>query len=188
MTSTTRAKSKSRRPHTAGSLTASTEARRLAAAILEVLAGVRTPTDAARAVGTSVPRYYQLEQRAIQGLLSACEPRTKGRQPNEARQIARLERDLQRLRKECDRQQALARVAQRAVGLSQVPPPAAKNSGNGTARKRVRRPAIRALRAVAGLRADSSSEEGRATVQPPTVDQGTATGERATVPAEGQAG
>ena len=183
--SATRLKSKSRRPHTAGSLTASTEAKRLATAILEVLAGVRTPTDAARAVGTSVPRYYQLEQRAIQGLLTACERRTKGRQPSEARQIGSLQRELDRLRKECDRHQALARVAQRAVGLSQVTPPSTKNAGNGTSRKRVRRPAIRALRAVAGLRTDSSSEERPEGVQPATVDQGTA-GERPTVPAEGQ--
>ena len=43
----------------------SREAQRFAAAILEVLAGVRTPTDAAAALGISVPRYYLWEQRAL---------------------------------------------------------------------------------------------------------------------------
>jgi hypothetical protein len=58
---------------------ASREARRLAAAILEVLAGVRTPAQAATAVGLSLPRYYQVEGRALQGLLAACEARPRGR-------------------------------------------------------------------------------------------------------------
>jgi hypothetical protein len=43
----------------------SREAQRMAAAILEVLAGVRTPTDAASALGIGVPRYYIYEQRAL---------------------------------------------------------------------------------------------------------------------------
>ena len=37
---------------------ASAEAKRVAAAILEVLAGARTPTEAAQALGLSLPRYY----------------------------------------------------------------------------------------------------------------------------------
>src|SRR5580765_9107296 len=58
---------------------ASAEAKRLAAAILEVLAGARTPTEAATALGLSVPRYYQVEAQALRGLLQACEPRPQGR-------------------------------------------------------------------------------------------------------------
>ena len=54
------------------------EARRAAALVLEVLAGVRTPAGAATALGIRLPRYYLLEQRAIQGLISACEPRRSG--------------------------------------------------------------------------------------------------------------
>ncbi len=57
---------------------ASREAQRLAAAILEVLAGVRTPTDAAAALEISLPRYYLWEQRALAGLVAACEPRPVG--------------------------------------------------------------------------------------------------------------
>ena len=59
----------------------SREAQRVAAAILEVLAGVRTPTEAAAAVGLSVPRYYLWEQRALEGLVRACEPRPRAREP-----------------------------------------------------------------------------------------------------------
>ena len=43
------------------------EAKRLAAVILEVLAGVRTPTGAATAPGIRLPRYYLWEERAIRG-------------------------------------------------------------------------------------------------------------------------
>ena len=45
----------------------SRDAQRFATGILEVLAGVRTPTDAAAAMGISVPRYYLWEQRASGG-------------------------------------------------------------------------------------------------------------------------
>ena len=49
----------------------SREAKQLAAAILEVLAGARTPTEAALALNLSVPRYYQLETQALRGLVHA---------------------------------------------------------------------------------------------------------------------
>ena len=55
----------------------SIEAKRTATAILEVLAGLRTPTQAGQAVGLSLMRYYQVEARAVQGstwVLSASEP------------------------------------------------------------------------------------------------------------------
>ena len=51
---------------------ASPQARRQAATILEVLAGVRRPSEAAQVLEISLPRYYQLEQRALAGLVSAC--------------------------------------------------------------------------------------------------------------------
>ena len=102
-------------------------ARRQAAAILEVLAGVRRPSEAAQALGTSLPRYYQLERRALTGLLSACEPAPRGPRVDLARQLAALERENRRLQRECDRQQALVRMAERSLGLtapSAVKPPA----------------------------------------------------------------
>jgi hypothetical protein len=51
------------------------EAQRLAAMILECLAGVRAPPSAAEILGISLPRYYQLEARALQGLVAALAPR-----------------------------------------------------------------------------------------------------------------
>src|SRR5436190_1278627 len=48
-------------------------ASQVAACVLEVLAGVRTPAEAAGELGVSLPRYYQLEQRALQGLVQGCE-------------------------------------------------------------------------------------------------------------------
>ena len=50
------------------------EAQRLAATILEVLAGVSTPTQAAETLSISLPRYYQLEARALEGLVAALTP------------------------------------------------------------------------------------------------------------------
>jgi hypothetical protein len=96
----------------------SSEANRLAVAILEVLAGVCTPADAAAALKISLPRYYILEKRALDGLVAACEPRPLGKQPSLETRIAALEKALQKAERECARQQALVRVARRSVGLS----------------------------------------------------------------------
>ena len=96
----------------------SSEANRLAMAILEVLAGVCTPADAAAALKISLPRYYILEKRALDGLVAACEPKPLGKQPSLETRIAALEKALQKTERECARQQALVRVARRSVGLS----------------------------------------------------------------------
>lgn len=155
---------------------ASCQARRQAAAILEVLAGVRRPSEAAQALGTSLPRYYQLEQRALAGLVSACEPAPRGPRQDLARQVAKLQREKQRLARECDRQQALVRVAQRCLGLA--PPAPAKTSGKeeqaagdgATAkRRRSRRPTIRALKAARALEREGVVTAGEAAANPPLV-------------------
>lgn len=127
---------------------ASGEARKRAAVILEVLAGTRTPTQAAEVIGISVPRYYLLEVQALHGLLLACEPRSLGRQQSSESALAALRRECEQLRRDCARQQSLVRAAQRTIGL---PPPApAKPEKNGKKRRR-RRPMARALRAAARL-------------------------------------
>lgn len=144
---------------------ASEQARRQAAAILEVLAGVRRPSEAAQVLGTSLPRYYQLEQRALAGLVSACEPAPRGPRHDHARQLAKLEREKQRLQRDCDRQQALVRVAQRSLGLTlpaAKPPgkvPAATADGATGKRRRNRRPAVRALKAARALAKDVPATE-----------------------------
>ncbi len=114
------------------------EAKRLAAAILEVLAGARTPTEAATALGLSVPRYYQVEARGLKGLLAACEPRPRGRVRSPESATAKLSRENQVLQRELTRSQALARAAQRAVGLS-PPVPGLNKAGKKPRKRRVAR-------------------------------------------------
>ena len=138
------------------------QANRIAVAILEVLAGLRTPAEAAQSLQISVPRYYVLETRALEGLVAACEPKPLGKQPTPETRIAALEKELQQVRHECARQQALVRAAQRTVGLTlpatrpgkpktEPTKGAAKKSG----KRRRRRPTVRALRAAKTLRENS---------------------------------
>src|SRR5208283_3829080 len=114
------------------------EAKRLAAAILEVLAGARTPTEAATALGLSVPRYYQVETQALRGLLQACEPKPRGRVRLVKSEVETLSKENQRLQRELTRHQTLARAAQRAVGLS-PPPPVVNKTGKKPRKRRVAR-------------------------------------------------
>src|SRR4051812_38020517 len=95
---------------------ASRDAKQLAAAILEVLAGALAPGDAARALGMSLARYYQLELRPLGGLVAACESRRGGRGQPPGGELAALRRECAQLRRECARQQALARATRRTVG------------------------------------------------------------------------
>jgi hypothetical protein len=130
---------------------ASAEAKRLAAAVLEVLAGARTPTEAALSLGLSLPRYYVLEDRALQGMLVACEPRTMCRGPSPESALAALRRECDQLRRECTRQQTLVRAAQRTIGLA-PPTPAARGPQTNGKKRRSRRPTARALRVAARLK------------------------------------
>lgn len=132
----------------------SKEAKRQAAVILEVLAGVRQPSQAAEALQVSLPRYYQVETRALQGLLAACEPRPKGRQPQTAQELATLQQHNARLQREVARQQALVRVAQRVVGVPAAASPAPKAAG-----KKKRQRKARALTMAARLRQEAAEAE-----------------------------
>jgi hypothetical protein len=135
----------------------SKEAKRLAAMLLEVLAGLRTPPQAAEALQVSLPRYYQLEARGLRGLLTACEPKPKGRQASPARELAKMQRENQRLQQDLSRQQSLVRMAQRSVGLS--PPPAPLPAAKGTGKKtRRRKPVVRALSMAARLREEAKRD------------------------------
>src|SRR4051812_10705900 len=82
-------------------------ARRLAAAVLEVLAGLRGPAEAAQVLGISLARYYQVERRALDGLVAGCEPRRRGAAQRGPSELATLRQECSRLRRECARQQAL---------------------------------------------------------------------------------
>ncbi len=176
-----KAKKKTPAGHSSLGKEASATANRRAAAILEVLAGERTPSQAASVLGISVNHYYLLERKALAGLLAACEPQPKGPPgPSPEKQLAELERELSKCRRECLRQAALVRTTQRAIGLpttqmaktkasSQVASKAkADQAGKAasTKRKRRRRPTVRALRAAETLRENSSGE-----IPPPALEQ-----------------
>ena len=136
----------------------SREAKQLAAAILEVLAGQRTPTQAAQALSVSLPRYYQLEASGLRGLLGACEPKRRGRQANLSAEVATLQRQNERLQRDLTRQQSLVRLTQRVTGLT-VPAPTPAKEGK---KARKRKPVARALTVADRLRqeADQPSENG----------------------------
>jgi hypothetical protein len=127
----------------------SRDAKRLAAVVLEVLTGSRTPPQAAAALGISLPRYYQLEERGCRGLLEACEPRPRGRQPTSEARLHMLTKENERLQRALARQQALVRLTQRTVG---VPPPA---PAKATGKRRRTKPRVRALRRAERLRQDA---------------------------------
>jgi hypothetical protein len=147
-------RTKTRAGGPAAVVSGSSLAKRTAAAILEVLAGVRSPAEAAQALGLAVPKYYHLENRALQGLVTACEPRRLGRVVTPASQLVQLQRAHERLQRDHARQQALLRAAQRALGLPPPPPPAKHPA------KRKRRPSARALMAAARLQADGAAADG----------------------------
>ena len=137
-----------------GVIEPSREAKRLTAVLLDVLTGSRTPSQAAEALGISLPRYYQLEERGFRGLVEACEPRPRGRQANAETQLHALNRENERLKRELARQQSLVRLTQRTVGVA--PPVPAKESG----KKRKRRPQVRALRRAERLRQEAETSAG----------------------------
>lgn len=132
----------------------SKEAKRLVAAILEVLAGARTPQQATEALGMSLPRYYQVEARALQAMLKSCEAKPKGRQPDPRREVAQLQRDNERLQRELNRQLSLTRMAQRSFGLP-PPAPVARKANGKKSRKRKR--TTRALTLAARLQQEATT-------------------------------
>ena len=130
---------------------ATREAKRLAAVVLDVLAGSRSPPQAAETLGVSLPRYYQLEARALGGLVAACESRPRGRQPDIETELAGVQKELERVKRELARAQSLVRLTQRTVG---VPPPSPIKPG-----KRKRKPLVRAMRRAEQLHQESSGTE-----------------------------
>jgi len=152
------------------------EAQRQAAAILEVLAGVRTPAQAAEALGMSQARYFQIETRAMQALVAGCEPRPRGPGRSADQELAALKRQHERLQRELSRQQTLVRLAQRNVGLAPPKPTSGKPSGKDKGKKRRRRPVVRALRAAEVLQQRSqetrSQEAASAAATSPIHEEG----------------
>lgn len=141
--------------------------KKAAAGILSVLSGLRTPQEVCTALGCSVNRYYQLEQRALEGMLQALEPRARGPRRRPEAEAERLQREVTRWQREASRYQALLRTSQRALGIT-APLTARAASGKGPGKGKARRPRVRAKAVIAALeRAEapvgSVSGEGGAT-------------------------
>lgn len=118
------------------------KARKQAAGVLEVLAGLRTPEQAAEALEISLPTYFNLETRALRGLLFACTANPPGRQQAVGKKLRDAEARITQLESQVQRHQALLRVARQSVGL----PAAAREMAAGKHRRK--KPAVRALRAI----------------------------------------
>jgi hypothetical protein len=141
---------------------ASREAKQRAAMLLDVLAGARTPPAAAEALGVSLGRYYQWEDRAVAGFVSACEPSPRGRRMTADAQAHALAKENERLKRELARYQALVRLTQRTVG---VPPPV-PSSMKAAGKKRKRKPSVRAMRRAELLREEAPGELGAEVLEP----------------------
>jgi hypothetical protein len=171
------------------------QANKLALLILDVLAGVRLPAEVAQQAAISLARYYHLEQRVLDAIVQACEPRPRGKVRSPQRQVEELQRQISRLEQQCARQQALLRAAQRTIGLapptklpaksqigrggSKIGPTTAGRRGgtstkpDGAKPKRQRRPTVRALKAAKMLRAAaeaSPSGADEAATAPPVAE------------------
>ena len=150
------------RNHTPGGITLgqdnSHDARKVAAVVLEVLAGLRTPAEAASALSVGLPRYYHLEGRALRGLLAGCEPKPRGRVRGSDQELTKLRKEHERLQRDLARQQTLVRVARRNMGIT--PPFAVRTTNGKGTKKRRRKPVVRALRVVAHLQHQESAVMG----------------------------
>lgn len=152
LTSTSKPVAKSAAPPAA----TPSEAQRLAATILEVLAGMRSPPEAAQLLAISLPRYYQLEARALEGLVGALGPRPKGKQPDLENRVKLLEKQLESAHRQCARQEALVRTTRRTFGLAAALPKSTTPGRDPLGRKK-RQPVVRALKAARTLQAQAEA-------------------------------
>lgn len=143
----------------------SVRARQLGCAVLEVLGGLRSPQEASDALGLTIQRYYTLEARAVEGLVSALEPRRRGggRRKSVSRELEELRAEIDRLQHELRRSQALVRVAQRTVKLPPAPTrkdrEKAKRSAKAKGKRGPRRPAVRARKLAEKVRPPSEPSD-----------------------------
>ena len=89
--------------------------------------------EAAAALSVSLPRFYAFETRLLDAMITACEDRPRGRRQRPDHELARLRQEVERLKRECNRKQALVRVVQRTAGL---PLPDARPAAKGRRRKK----------------------------------------------------
>jgi hypothetical protein len=133
-------------------LTGTPQAKRMLALILEVLGGVCTTQEAAADMGVALVRYYQLETRALQAMLTALEPRPKGRRAQtEAQCQAEHAQEKKRLTQELRRYQSLCRSLQKTVGVPATATAKSPPRGPKAKTRRIRKTS-RGERVVAAMR------------------------------------
>ena len=103
-------------------LTGDDSAKKTAAVILEVLCGLRSTTEAAQALEISSMRYYVLERRALEGMVSALQPRPKGKQRRPENVVAELRREKKGDKRRSRRPQVRA---EKTIALLRAPAPEA---------------------------------------------------------------
>lgn len=101
----------------AATLRGSKKARQLLAVILEAFSGLCGTSEAAERLGISLSRYYQLETRALQGMLAALEPRPRGPRKTPGGEIRTLKERVRELERELRRHQSLLRATSRTLGV-----------------------------------------------------------------------
>ena len=138
-------------------LTGSKEAKKHAAIVLEVLSGVRGPQEGCEVMGVSLSRYYQLETRGLQGLITALEPKPRGRQSRPEDEITKLHDENRRLKRDNIRNQSLLRSVERSMGIRSTIAGKGKTKAKKTGRRRVR--VSRATRVIGALRKAEAPEQ-----------------------------
>ncbi len=129
----------------ASPIAGSAKARRYAAAVLSVLSGERTTAEGGEMMGVTLPRYYALETRAIEGMVCALEPKQKGRRKTVEQELEEAREENRRLLREISRTKGLLRAAHRSLGVTE---PSARKPGKRKVRKanRTRKAMARLLR------------------------------------------
>lgn len=127
-------------------LTASKTARKHVAIVLEALSGAIGTSEASEQMGVSLSRYYQLEGRALKGMLAAMEPKKRGFQKTPEHEIKALRAEKRQLEQELRRHQSLLRAANRSLGLARGGRPKASSKGRSGKRGHRGRTVLKTLR------------------------------------------
>lgn len=90
-------------------------ARRRCLLILSVLSGEKPVSDAIAEAGLSRNTYYQIEEKALDAMLSALGPTPPGRKPDRSAEVAELEAKVTRLEEEKRRAERLLLLTRKVV-------------------------------------------------------------------------
>jgi hypothetical protein len=88
--------------------------------ILAVLSGVKPVTEAIEETGMSRGSYYQLEEKALDGMLAALGPTPPGRKPDQRAEMAVLEAKVAKMEEEKRRAERLLLLTQKVVAKGRL--------------------------------------------------------------------